>query len=79
METGLFMTGSDWTTGPTSSPFVIYSSMATMTETVPNADPTLSVYETTDVKLVWNGGDLFLKNSWLLRTNYYLLYKIVLL
>lgn len=54
LETGLFLLGSSINSPPVVTPFVIYSNMATTTETVPNADFSLSLYRTLDVKLVWN-------------------------
>ena len=57
METGLFFTGSDIDNPPADTPNVIYSNMATMTETVPNADYLISLYETKNTKMVWNGKD----------------------
>lgn len=55
METGLFLLGSSINSPPAVTPFVIYSNMATTTETVPNADFSVSLYRTMDVKLVWSG------------------------
>jgi hypothetical protein len=57
LETGLFFTGSDIDNPPADTPNVIYSNMATMTETVPNADYLISLYETKNTKMVWNGKD----------------------